>query len=111
SMKNVNETKSSLIEECRRALECCPHQSGTVGLMCTMHLKGIEFRAVMTDSPVKLLNQVKVCNCLKRFGKEAILRAILLDLPAKLRAWVEERLKPIACPEVIFHVIKEKKRA
>jgi len=108
-MENANETKSSLIEECRRALECCPHQSGAVGLMCVMHLeeKGIEFSVVMKDSPEKLLEEVKVCNCLKRFGKEAIIRAILLAFPEKLLAWVEERLKPISCPEVIVHVIEE----
>jgi len=83
-MKNVK----AAIEQCRKALESCPHDAGTVSVMCTLCLgDGTLFawdvaycKFLSVDCPrcdqAKDNDVPEVCPCLEHFSKEIIEHAI-----------------------------------
>ncbi len=80
--------KTALIEDCRHALKCCPHERGTVSVMCHMCLGRDDLFVwdvfqemfLYVDCPRchrDLDNDVaEVCPCLEDVDKEVILRAL-----------------------------------
>src|SRR5437763_760842 len=86
--KTVNETKAALTEECRKALESCPHQRGTVNVMCYIcrghgDLFGWDHTwesFLFVECPrcheTRNNNVPEVCPCLEHFGKDVLLQTI-----------------------------------
>jgi hypothetical protein len=83
-------TNESAVEECRRALEACPHDHGTVQAMCRVCLGSVEIflydidetKHVVIDWPrctgESGYPDAEVCPCLESFHPETIDAAIKL---------------------------------
>src|ERR1700686_5904288 len=77
--------ENAVVEECRKALELCPHEKGTVNVMCRVCLGTGDIFSWDLDSAQFLVidcprcsggQAVEVCPCLEGFDKNAIGQAI-----------------------------------
>src|SRR5689334_21950358 len=84
----MNNTQEVRVEECRKALESCPHDHGTVKAICRVCLGRDEFWASSWDNLGLILvncprytgeichGSVEVCPCLEDFSPETIAKAV-----------------------------------
>ena len=82
------EIEKTMVEECRKALESCPHEEGTVNVMCKVCLgTGSVFAWDVFQDMFLVVDctrctgesrsgSVEVCPCLERFSKETIEQVI-----------------------------------